>query len=201
MKINEILETKEFWLRYFWLLTDDFFYEQLEDEPISFKINDEYGLMIDTGGDMSYISLSIKTITEEYEIAWDDESHWIPFVFRLEELDKLINRICENSSFEKWKVYLLLVRFVGADNTLERERLFNCKKEMLHASNLFSGDDLGLFDMDLSKNMEDLSKIEAQWEYNPQKGWCYEGFDAYSLRNINNEDFPFDIWNKMLNCL
>ncbi|NET09773.1 MAG: hypothetical protein F6K16_34750 [Symploca sp. SIO2B6] len=41
-------------------------------------------------------------------------------------------------------------------------------------------------------------KSTLNWEHHAQYGWVLEGWDAYSLRNADNPDYPFDEWNMLI---
>ena len=194
-RLKKNFYSKEFWLRYFWILQDDFSYELL-DKPIEFLLPNGFCLYLDTGSDLSYIYLSFKHNQEVFEVAWDDEAQWHPFVFRFDEFIIVTKMISEINNLEEWLTRLLFIRFVGSDNKSEEDRMYKLKIDMLYESGLFSKQDLKEFD---EKNKrEHTDNIDAKWVFDSLKGWIYEGLDAYSLRNSQNTEFPFSLWNGMI---
>ena len=208
-ELMKLFHTKEFWLRYFWILEDDFSYELLDEQPIKFFLSNEFCLSIDPGHDFSYISFVLKYNQEEFEIAWDDQAHPIPFVFRYDEFNILTTRISEINHLDEWIAKLLLIRFVGADNLSEFQQIIQLQYDLLKSSQLYSEQEL-----DSCKQRLDQAAVywrnygrDAQWVVDPTngKGWLYKGEDAYSLRSFDNTEtdntetgFPFPLWNRLI---
>lgn len=191
-----LFNSKLFWQRYSGVLEDDFAYEFLKDEPITFQLTDKYSLSIDTGEDLCYICLIFQYKKRlKTEIASDDD----PFVLRFDEYQSITETISKSYKLEKWIPMLLLIRFVGPNDLNESDKLFELENELLQMSGLFSKQELaGLREDGIPVN-EDW---DAKWNLQPSIGWVYESEDdAYSLRTSENDEFPFKHWNKMLEQL
>ncbi|MFF2481408.1 hypothetical protein [Paenibacillus sp. NPDC058071] len=196
MHHQELFYSKTFWERYYWQVQDDFAYEMFDDHPIRFQLTEHDALLLDPGEDFAYISLIYQHKDEdELEIAWDDEAHFHPFVFRFSEYQTIVYQIAEKNNIEVWIAALLLRRFVGSDNAAEQQAIDEYEMDMRKKSGLFTEDEWNerfeervLFD----------EVLDRKWAYRLPYGWVLEGEDAYSLRSPANDGFPFQQWNRLL---
>lgn len=199
-EIFDILHTKTFWQRYNWLLFDYFNYAELET-PLFFPMPGGYGLSLDLGGDFNYISLGFLVNGQETELAWDDEAHFHPYVLRYGEYRRLVERTAQAMRLPEWLLALLFNRFVGLDKNDDLTKVLAWDATQWQASALFSQTEL---DALLSKTVfwqRSALAPEHLWQEIDDRGWCYTGADAYSLRSADNPDFPFADFNAMLNML
>ncbi len=185
-----------FWKAYFWIIEEEKEYPELK-EPLFLPVSNEYYLVLDME-DFGYISLSLRgSNKEEAEIAWDDEGHFHPYVLRMEEWLKLTKQIAANLCTGQWIPALLLCRFVGLEQVVsEKEEFLFLIRKFSIESGLF-GDESETWFLD-SEFYNRLSEdMDAKWE-NRNNRWYYVGEDAYSLRNPDNDGFPFSQWEELL---
>lgn len=200
---EQLAYSRLFWDRYEWRRQDDFAYEFLEDHPVPMKVSGEFTLLLDPGEDFCYISLEfLEQGKEGVEVAWDDEGHFHPYVFRVEELQAVSERIARLHQVPVWIPGLLLRRFVGIDpvNEQERESALQWELELRRQSGLYKEEELDAVIHPTSRPAAGLhtGKSGRSWRFQSPYGWIMEGEDAYSLRHPDCAFFPFAGWNRML---
>src|SRR5262245_39038856 len=91
---------KRFWTDYLYLTEAE---DEDEDDPpewdVVFDVGARVGLLlsIEYGGEVTLFLRDAWVAVEPVQIAWDDEAHWHPHVFRWVELDNVCKRIASRS--------------------------------------------------------------------------------------------------------
>lgn len=181
---------------------DDIDEEEAEEEyRFDFKLNSRFLLRLDTI--LDYTNLSLYDFEEEIQLGWDDEAHWHPHCLRWRELIPLCDYISQQNPevpYPGW-ILLLLFRFAPICSDEDAEIAYPALKESWESLGLFSQDDIQRL-----IETADFRKGRFVWSQDEQGNWLVDqaeddwkktGFMLYSLRHIENPDFPWEQWSSL----
>jgi len=142
--------------------------------------------------------------TVPVEVAWDDQAHWHPHVFRWPEIDAVCHRIASrNADYpHPGTPLLLLYRFAPLCSEPEYQRYHPLLEAAWRKLGLFTSDEIESF-----IDRVDFRNQGVQWRHNDTLGWTVEQVDpraereVYSLRVPGNTEFPFKRWNSLMSDL
>jgi hypothetical protein len=212
--LSAAVRVKRFWTDFLWM-TDAAFPEEGEEDERDYPAFGTCHLVFPAGPhavtltfDDMHCSFSLGLLPagekEPVQIGWDDQTHWHPHVLRWDELDLLCRcaALTDPSLAHPGPPLLLLHRFapicVGDD------------VDMIHPLLESAWRSLGLLsDAELSKLIEGADRRPAgfTWRRHDQRGWSLHQSEEdelasecglYTLRNGENEEFPFAAWNELI---
>ncbi|WP_433329555.1 hypothetical protein [Spirillospora sp. CA-294931] len=197
------LSDPAFWSAYLFEDENDALLGEEQDQEIPFMLDDGLGLVLDVGISAGYHSLALVApgLDEPAEVAWDDQAHWHPHLFRWSELDLFCRALAlrDPSLPHPGAPLALLSRFAfltyGDDLdaiTPLLEAAF-ARLKPADAPDWPSARDW--FDR------RDLRSSAVTWDENDGH-WTVrqddDHYGLYSLRTEDNEDFPFTQWATLM---
>ncbi|MGC4046053.1 MAG: hypothetical protein QM758_19860 [Armatimonas sp.] len=212
------LSDRNFWIRYLqWraetslipLPEDDFLEDSDEEDEddekeeykFDFKINGRFSLRLETI--LYYTNLSLYDFDEEIQLGWDDEARWHPHCLRWKELIPLCDYISQQNPdipYPGW-ILLLLFRFAPICSNEDAKIAYPALKESWESLGLFSEDEIQRL-----IETADLRFAVFTWSQDDQGNWSVDqedndwkksGFMLYSLRHVENPDFPWEQWKTL----
>ncbi|MBP1989344.1 hypothetical protein [Paenibacillus eucommiae] len=187
--INKLAYNKSFWSDYLWLTEVERTYPELENYMVIMPVHDQMIFKLELDEDFSLLSLLLATKADDegLEIAWDDQAHPHPYVFRFEELERISDAIGRHPDYRGPVAlpFLLLFRFTAVLPE-EWDRFAQVVKESFQSLYIFNEEELA----ELLAHIVRIKGLEFQW-IQEEQGWVLVGEDAYSSRNRHNHEFPF----------
>ncbi|MBX7223157.1 MAG: hypothetical protein K1Y36_24635 [Blastocatellia bacterium] len=216
-EIEALLAGKRFWSDYFWDTEVEWGddeeegeegeegegtpYVIFEEQPLRFPLSPHSGLLLQLDSGLGYHSLQLwdSELSQPIEIAWDDQAHWHPHVLRWEELE-LLGRcvaLADPDLPHPGLPLLLLNRFTPICTDDEARLAFPVLESAWRSLNLYSG-------IELVRQIErfDWRESGIGWQFQESTGWFpvqdVSERQIYSLRQPENETFPFAAFNRMV---
>jgi hypothetical protein len=198
------LHTSRFW--------NDYLHFTEPDEPLlsgrSWEIPLDLGASVGLDLAIDYGTSSATLLIRDFgergvpiEVAWDDQAHWHPHVFRWTELDALCRRIAARSAEYPHPgiPLLLLYRFAPLTSESEYRAYRPFLEEGWATLALFTADEIAGF-----IDRVDYRGQGVEWSHTIGLGWTVDQIDPsaernlYSLRARGNAEFPFELWNTLM---
>jgi hypothetical protein len=132
-------------------------------------------------------------------LGWDDQAHWHPQVLRWKELEA----ICRCLAVRDPRLahpgipLLLLYRFAQADADDDQSAVRTTLAAGWRSLSLFSESEI-VQAVQQTDTFVIPSEGNRQWVWDATHGWVNTGGDAYSLRQADNEQVPFALFNSLL---
>lgn len=202
------LREPEFWRAYFFQNEVPTSALDRETYRVEFPLTRGMGIALDLSSCLSYHSLNIihPALQSSVEIAWDDQAHWHPHVLRWEELE-LIAR-CAALQDEDFRhpglTHVFLHRFAPVCLGDDVAGIFPMLEAAMRTVDVLD-DEL------IEDRLEsvDARQGEFEWKEMDDEGWWLfqnelaqdrSGIMAYTLRHRDNSEFPFAVWNDLINA-
>jgi hypothetical protein len=171
--------------------------EELEDESeeitVQLMLAPQYGFQLEIALDIASVDLSLihPSFHEPKPLGWSDMAHWQSHVFRVEDVDRLIPVIEVNpAATNPQAVARVLLSLFTLPDQMNAPHHLAAMRDALRSIG-FSNSEIedvehGVFHPHVFRALND-----AEW-LNEGDRWLVVGEGAYSLRNLNNSDFPHD---------
>jgi hypothetical protein len=197
LPVLQILHRRDFWLGNFFKADPPEPFPELAGSPIACALPGNYELRLSINADSlnPTVSLAHPSLSATVELGWDDQAHWHPDLFRWEELDAVCRCVAADEPelpHPGWPL-LLLYRFapatpdddaIGIASTIRRAWESAAVLEPSEYEPLIAA--------------YDRRDRDYEWLYSRRRGWSLEGEDVYSLRTMDNSEFPYRLFGDMM---
>jgi hypothetical protein len=212
MSLLSTVGRKHFWTDYLFVLEGDSSqeYPELDRCRIQFEISTQYGLVLQIDERLSEATLFLKhpDARKPVQIAWDDQAHWHPHVLRWDELESICRGLAMREPYfaHPGLPLLLLNRFAPVTVGDDATTIFQVLEQAWRSLNLFDNDEM----IKLARRF-DFRCAGFIWRADERYGWIIQqdhglrqetGYlhnaDLYTLRHPDNQDFPFEHLNRLV---
>lgn len=193
------LAQKQFWID--WLHFDQVALDY-PNYTFAFPLPQSFNLVLSVNSNLWYRELHIHhpDAAEPIKLGWNDGAHWHPFVFRDDELEAICQCLSKHNPLMKHPgiPFLLLVQF-ACISRLETDQIEIRKfkvKEAYESLDIFASNEIE----QLVRDTLHFLPHDMYWSSHAEYGWVMDGNYPYSLRIASNKDFPFKLFNNLLDA-
>lgn len=192
----DLFRTRDFWAAHYFLTEPVRDYPEVEALPIRFRLPGRFALLLRLSSLLHpTLYLVHPSLGEPAQLGWDDEAHWHPDVLRWEECAAVCRCVAAGDPalpHPGWPL-LLLYRFTPITPDDDRRAIRSLLRTTWRATGLFGRAEVER----LIDRADHATDGGYEWFYTRRCGWTLEGGEEYTLRTINNPDFPFRLWGKL----
>lgn len=199
-QFHDIAWTKRFWSDYYWQTRCiDGEYHELAFQPLEFAITDALSLTLHFDSQLSQSTLGLLHPSFEgvQALGVDNTTHWQPYALRWEEFDVLCDCfVRRGAAMEADLPLLLMCRFVPILRDDKAEARLNRVEKAWRRLGVFSNEEIKHL-----MTFVDRRDAAIEWYQDKNENWLLKGHSAYSLRTIDNSDFPHQAFNATISLV